>query len=296
MTAPLASSNSFPQLSQTSTVFRAIREILLEIRGETEQCQKRLLFGLQPRLSGWKVGDRCSLEILVDDRRRNVRRTTHRRRIAELRGDVPHHGGDGPLAVRLAPGEFDRREQRPAPGAEVLCRELVSETLLHVLVQRTVREVAEPFAVVDVTEDAATGKAEQFSHRGSEGVVDEGGLDLGTPFAEELEPDSPPAHGHVPLPQGRDPVGARPLRMAVRARAEPAQVDQTDGHRADPLTVELVALEIFGHRCPKLRELLAETDQLLELRPLLRRTEVGVVQVLLPPGAVVPGRLQLRAG
>ena len=48
-----------------------------------------------------------------------------------------------------------------------------------------------------------------------------------------------------------------------------------------------------GHRLPQIRKLLAEPDQLLELRGLLPRAKLRVVEVLQPPRAVEPGRLQL---
>src|SRR5205823_1041181 len=53
-------------------------------------------------------------------------------------------------------------------------------------------------------------------------------------------------------------------------------------------------VEVLHHRRAQRREPLAEANEALELRALLRRPEIRVVEVLLPPRTVVPGRLELR--
>src|SRR2546421_1652519 len=101
------------------------------------------------------------------------------------------------------------------------------------------------------------------------------------------------ADRHMPPRQRRDPVGARTADVPVRADAKPAQVDQTESDRRDTLAVELLLVEMLRHGRPQLGKLLGEADQLVVLRLLLCRSEIGVVEVLLPPGLVEPGRLEL---
>jgi hypothetical protein len=63
----------------------------------------------------------------------------------------------------------------------------------------------------------------------------------------------------------------------------------------DALRLELVQLHVRRHRPPKLGKALAEADQPVEFRLLLRGAAIRVVEVLLPPGPVESGRLQPRA-
>ena len=100
---------------------------------------------------------------------------------------------------------------------------------------------------------------------------------------------------HVALAQRRDPVRAGLLRVSLRADAEPAGVDQAHRDRRDALPVERLVIQVLGGRSPQLGQTLGEADQPVELRLLLLRAEIGVVEVLPPTGSVDAGRLQLRA-
>ena len=99
----------------------------------------------------------------------------------------------------------------------------------------------------------------------------------------------------VRLEERRHAIGARLLRVALGADAEPREVHQADGDRADPERIERVEHHVLAHRLPDVRELFGKADQAPELRGLLLGPEVGVVDVLPPPRAVEPGRLELRA-
>ena len=81
-------------------------------------------------MAGPEILDRSPFVILLDDRRRDVRRTTDRRCISELRRDPAHHGGEGAVRVGLrlreavtagALGERDRGGLRPALSWPVAC-------------------------------------------------------------------------------------------------------------------------------------------------------------------------------
>src|SRR6266536_6086510 len=102
----------------------------------------------------------------------------------------------------------------------------------------------------------------------------------------EVERDAVTAHMHVPLPQGRDSEGLRRTRIALGADAEPGAVDQPRRDRRDTLAIESVAIHVFRHRKTKIRQSFRELDQAVELRLLLLCTELGVVEVLPPPGGV----------
>ena len=86
----------------------------------------------------------------------------------------------------------------------------------------------------------------------------------------------------------------RRLRVAVGADAEPAEVDQAHGHRADPLTVVRLALHVLGHRLAQPGQPLGEEHEPVVLRLLLLSAKVGVVEVLAPARLVDARRLQLR--
>ncbi|HET9469208.1 MAG TPA: hypothetical protein VFO48_12375, partial [Vicinamibacterales bacterium] len=77
---------------------------------------------------------------------------------------------------------------------------------------------------------------------------------------------------------------------------EPRHVDQTDCDGADALAVVGVVRHVLAHRHPQLRQRLREANELVELRLLPLRAEVGVVEVLAAAGLVDARRLQLRAG
>src|SRR5918994_7961943 len=98
-----------------------------------------------------KVIDRTPVEILLDNRRADVRGSGHCRRVSELLSDEAHHGGDHApgFALGLADpslSEADGGRQRAAPGTEVLAREFVPHMLLDVLVQLSRGEVEDVFA------------------------------------------------------------------------------------------------------------------------------------------------------
>src|SRR5581483_5863040 len=192
--------------------------------------------------------------------------------------------------------EGDRGEQRPAPGAEVLRRELVAHVDLHVVVQALARQVVD-VAFPAIAEDArAAGQLQQLAHRSRELVVDDLRPHLDRVLAAEGEADAVAADVDVAPRQRGDPVGARLARIALRPDAEPAEVDQPQRDRRDAFAVELVLVEMLRHHGPQLGQLLREADELVVLRLLLGRAVVGVVEVLLPPGLVDARRLELRAG
>src|SRR6185436_15385246 len=112
-------------------------------------------------------------------------------------------------------------------------------------------------------------------------------------LAAEVECDPVSADLDVALPERRDSVRPRLLRIPLGARPKPAEVDQTKRDRADALAVEMAAVHVLGHRRPDLRQLLAEADELVVLRLLLLRAVVLRVQVLLAARLVVADCLEL---
>src|SRR3954453_17772111 len=120
-------------------------------------------------MPGTEIVDSSPFEVLLDNGRRYVRLSRDSRRISEPLRDPPHDGGDRALLVAFrlrksllagALGEVDRREQRAAPGAEVLGAELVAEIDLHVVVQPPVRQVVRA-ALPLVLEDPGASELEQ---------------------------------------------------------------------------------------------------------------------------------------
>src|SRR5262249_47925398 len=115
-----------------------------------------------------------------------------------------------------------------------------------------------------------------------------------TRLRRKREPDSPAPNLDVTTEQRRDAVG--PIaRKPLRADPEPAERDQPKCDGGNALPIELVLVEMLGHRRAKLRQVLAEPDQPVVLRLLLGDAKIRAVEVLLPPGLVVAGRLELRS-
>src|SRR5438270_13218012 len=114
-----------------------------------------MLFQIEPdissaydtQMSGPEILDRSPVEILVDDGGTYVRAPRDRRRVAELLPHAAHDGGNDTfrLGLRLdgtALGERDGRDQRPAPRAEILGRELFAKIHPDVIVEACAGEVA----------------------------------------------------------------------------------------------------------------------------------------------------------
>ena len=188
-----------------------------------------------------------------------------------------------------------RREQRPAPGAEVLRGEVRAEVELDVVVQPPAREVVD-LALPLVAEDARSARRARAAR-------------ASPPRARRRRARSSPGSRAC---RGRR-AGCGPPRTSTwrrvsvvipyvpdsfAYRSEPTRnqprLISRKCDRGDALAVELVVVEMLGHRRPQVRQLLCEPDELVVLRLLLRRAIVGVVEVLLPAGLVVAGRLQLR--
>src|SRR5215211_7608194 len=165
ITAPFASSISFSQLSQTRTVLRAKAppwwaggfRPAYPIGGRksrsftgransprAQQAEECLLLWLElgitrgdnAQMAGSEIVKCASLEVLLDHRRTDVRRSANGRGIPELLGDRTADRGDdlfpsGLGLRRSVLGEADRGEQRPAPGAEILHCEVLAEVRLH---------------------------------------------------------------------------------------------------------------------------------------------------------------------
>src|SRR5689334_3892961 len=113
--------------------------------------------------------ERASVEVLVDDRRADVGGPRDGRGVAELLADGAHDCGQRSLGLRLGFGramlrERNRREQCPAPRAEVLGAELAVHERPDVFVQPPRREVDELSVVIAVPkEPAAAGELPELS-------------------------------------------------------------------------------------------------------------------------------------
>src|SRR5215831_3474219 len=165
ITAPFPSSTSFPQLSHTSTVFRATVVLLRkgDFRGNptetrrvlsslacasnsprTQQAEHRLFLRREPCLTRLddaqmpraKIVDRSPVAVLLDNRRRDVRLACDGRSISEPFRNTPHDRTDRSLLLgfrlrKSVPGsalcEVDGSQKGAAPGAKVLGAELLAQ-------------------------------------------------------------------------------------------------------------------------------------------------------------------------
>src|SRR4051794_23066023 len=187
-------------------------------------------------MSASKGLDRSSLEILIDHSGTDVRSAANGRRVSKQLGDAAAGCADRALRVCLrlggtALGEGDRRQERAAPGSEVLRAEVLAHRLLDVVVEAARRQV-EPGSVLLEPEEAAPARnGEQPPQRVRELVVDEHGPDADAVLRAKGERDPVPPDPDVALAESRDAVARR---VAVVAGAEPGQVDQPDGDGARP--------------------------------------------------------------
>src|SRR5919201_2094117 len=153
-------------------------------------------------MTGTEIVDRSAVEILIDHRRTDVRRTGNCRRISELLADAAHDGGNRALLFagrlhRTALGERNRGGQRPAPRAEILGGELLAEKDAHVIVESLARQVAES-GVVEITEEPTpSAEIEQLGDRPRELRVDERRAHDRLVLRAKMEGDAIAAHANV---------------------------------------------------------------------------------------------------
>src|SRR3954452_8215988 len=247
-----------------------------------------------------EILDRSPVEILLDHRRAHIGAAGNSGRIAELVSDATHHRRNHTLGLTLrfrrpTLGKGNRGDQRPAPGAEVLRRELVAEVFTDVVVEAGPGEAADTALALVPAQPPSSGECEQLLDRLGQLLVDQRGPHDRAVLAAKVEGDLLAAGLDMSLAQSRDPIGARLLRVALRADAKPAGIDQAHCDRGDAQTIERVVLHVLCHREAKVGQSFGEADQLVELRLLLLRTKCRVVQVLPAAGRVDTCRLQLRA-
>src|SRR5262245_41917042 len=273
-----------------------------------QQAEQRLLLWIEvqiPRadyaqMARAEIVNGSAVEILLDDRRAHIGRARDRRRVPEALADLAHHHRHGSFLLgrtlcRLCLGKLDRGDERAAPGAEILGRELLPHVLLDVLVQRARAEVEELAVSAIPEQPAATLQGEQLLHRGCELGIDKHRAADHAVLRPEAEADLAPAHADVALPQGGDPEGLVAPRIALAAHAKPALVDEPHRERGRPFGAERLLVEVLAERLPKLRKTLSKAHELVVFRLLLARAEFRVVEVLPPARSIDAGRLQLRA-
>ena len=139
------------------------------------------------------------------------------------------------LSFEALLGELERGGERAAPGPEVLGREFLAHVFPDVVVQPAALEVAVAPVGLEL-EDARSParRAARASLPRARGRRSRCGSYTWC-LPRYLKEIRDAAHRHVPLGDRRDPEGARGLCVAVGADAEPAEVDQPDRDRRDPL-------------------------------------------------------------
>src|SRR5919108_2901765 len=148
-------------------------------------------------MSSSKIVDRSAVEILLDHGRADVRRPCYCRGIAEPLAHGAHRRGDHALGLCFGLGDSvlrkrDRGEQRAAPGAEILGRELVADMPLDVLVQAAPAERAQAVAVSIAKEASAALRGQELAHRIRKLRVDESRSNQGAALAVKAECDAAP--------------------------------------------------------------------------------------------------------
>src|SRR5436305_10595929 len=249
-----------------------------------------------------EIVDRSSFEVLLDNRGRDIRLARDGGCISELLGDPLHNCRHRPLlflfrcrksVLRRVLREIDRGKKRAAPRPEVLGRELVPKVDLHVVVEPLAGEVVE-LALPAVLEDArAALDLQQPANRFGEILVDELGTYSDARLRGKRELDAFPTDADVTPEQRRDAVRSL-AGISLGADAEPTERNEVKRDGRNALTVELVLVEVLGHRSAQPGQAVAEANQAVVLLLLLRCAVIRVVQVLLSPGFVVAGRLDLR--
>src|SRR5439155_8920589 len=117
--------------------------------------------------------------------------------------------------------------------------ELRTKMLLHVLVQSRRGQIAE-VAVPALAEDprAARNLKQRADRFGERGIDDRRAHGRAT-LSAVAKGDAIPTHICMTFGEGCDAKCPRRFRMAIRADAKPAAVDQSDSNRTDPIRFEL---------------------------------------------------------
>src|SRR5437763_2919521 len=103
-------------------------------------------------------------------------------------------------------------------------------------------------------------------------------------------------HGHVLLAHRGQPVAVVLHRVVLRADGIEAAVEQPDGARENALAAQVVARKVTCHQLAHLRERARKVDHLVELLLVAPLAPALVVEVLLAPGGVESGGLQVAVG
>src|SRR6185295_19285501 len=115
-------------------------------------------------------------------------------------------------------------------------------------------------------------------------------------LGREVEDDLGALDGDVLAAHGGEPEALVFLRVGLAADAEEAEVEEADGAGEGALGRHSLAAQVGGHRAAQLRQFQGEAANQLELPLCLPLLPALVVEVLLAPGFVVPGRLYVAEG
>src|SRR4051794_37074941 len=218
--------------------------------------------------------------------------------------DLLDHAGHRPLArglgvARRADRQAHRGEDRGAPGAEVLGREVLARRLLDVGVDVGGLDV-DPPAAVPVGEqlvDAAAPALEALDHAGDLGVDDVADLALAV-LGRVVEDDEAVDQADVVLAHRRQAIGLVLDGVVLGADAEEAAVEQAHGGGEHALAAQVVvvgALEVALDAGPHAGQRAGEAQHVVELLLVAALAPGTVVQVLLAPAGVEARRLDVTA-
>src|SRR4051794_30601506 len=247
--------------------------------------------------------DREALPEAVEDARVYICRACDRGGIAEEVRDLLHRVADHPLVrgldlapLRVGGCERDGGQHRSGPRAELLRRVLVAGRLLHVGTDVRGLDVAPLAVVVAVGEElvaspaAALQLADDLGHRLVDHVADVADPAL----AGEVEVDRVVRIDRdVLLAHRRQAVRIVVLGVALAADPQEAAIEQTDGGGENARPGDAVAGQIALDLVPHVRQRLCEANHRVELLAILPLAPFLVVQVLLAPGVVHAGCLDV---
>src|SRR3954452_501538 len=115
------------------------------------------------------------------------------------------------------------------------------------------------------------------------------------PLGAVVENGRPALDPQLALPQGREPIGLVLSRIALGADAEEPEVEEPDRAPQDAFADQSAEREVGFDALAEPRERLSELLHLLELLPIAVLPPGVVIAVLLAPGVVVSGRLDVTA-
>src|ERR1700754_3301411 len=232
----------------------------------------------------------------------DVRRATHRRRVAEQAGDLLHAGGQNCLLGSFAAFVGQRRGRKDgdgvdgtSPGAEVLGRELAAGDFPEVVVDHAGVDGLTLSLVVQILEKPLTGQVLAFASGLHQPAVVERHVTPLAALAAKVELDATLSRGDVAGAQGGQAEGVVFLRVSVVTHADHGLFEQAHHEREHLVAGQAGQGEILAQASAQAWQRFAEFQDPFELVTVAYAAPFRVIPVLLAQPRIASGGLEVAA-